>query len=560
MLTGLTIRNIALIEHQEVVFEPGFTVLTGETGSGKSILLDALDAVTGGGQPQRLLRDGCERGVIEVCFRWSEGLRAWCRAQELDADGDEELVLSRELRCQEGRYSSRSRLNGVVLNRSLMAELRPQLLDLTGQGQTHQLARAGQQRRWLDRFGGSSLLACLEPVRLAQQQWRRDAQALEQARLEQESLQQDWEAREQQLHALDAAALDDPQERQLLEQEQDRLCHGVRLQQGCQDLQWRLQEGAEGVPSVLDHLAACEQELAAMTALDPGLEPLQQSWVEAHGMLQGLARELDRYAAALEADPDHLAALQERIAQLKTLERRYGLDLAALLERRDALRLELQPGGADAALEALEQAEQASRERRDAACAALSRERQRSAKALEQELMQALRPMALPAVRFEVALQPCDPAEDGAEVVQFLFSANPGQPLAPLREVASGGEMSRFLLALKTCLAEAEPHSTLLFDEIDTGVSGRVSAAMAELLQRLARHRQVFCVTHQPVVAAAADQHLLVRKQVQQGQTVTEVLPLRTLKERERELAELAGGDSGEVREYVASLLQRKAA
>lgn len=560
MLTGLTIRNIALIEHQEVVFEPGFTVLTGETGSGKSILLDALDAVTGGGQPQRLLRDGCERGVIEVCFRWSEGLRAWCRAQELDADGDEELVLSRELRCQEGRYSSRSRLNGVVLNRSLMAELRPQLLDLTGQGQTHQLARAGQQRRWLDRFGGGSLLACLEPVRLAQQQWRRDAQALEQARLEQESLQQDWEAREQQLHALDAAALDDPQERQLLEQEQDRLCHGVRLQQGCQDLQWRLQEGAEGVPSVLDHLAACEQELAAMTALDPGLEPLQQSWMEAHGMLQGLARELDRYAAALEADPDHLAALQERIAQLKTLERRYGLDLAALLERRDALRLELQPGGADAALEALEQVEQASRERRDAACAALSRERQRAAKALEQELMQALRPMALPAVRFEVALQPCDPAEDGAEVVQFLFSANPGQPLAPLREVASGGEMSRFLLALKTCLAEAEPHSTLLFDEIDTGVSGRVSAAMAELLQRLARHRQVFCVTHQPVVAAAADQHLLVRKQVQQGQTVTEVLPLRTLKERERELAELAGGDSGEVREYVASLLQRKAA
>lgn len=560
MLTGLTIRNIALIEHQEVVFEPGFTVLTGETGSGKSILLDALDAVTGGGQPQRLLRDGCERGVIEVCFRWSEGLRAWCRAQELDADGDEELVLSRELRCQEGRYSSRSRLNGVVLNRSLMAELRPQLLDLTGQGQTHQLARAGQQRRWLDRFGGSSLLACLEPVRLAQQQWRRDAQALEQARLEQESLQQDWEAREQQLHALDAAALDDPQERQLLEQEQDRLCHGVRLQQGCQDLQWRLQEGAEGLPSVLDHLAACEQELAAMAALDPGLEPLQQSWMEAHGMLQGLARELDRYAAALEADPDHLAALQERIAQLKTLERRYGLDLAALLERRDALRLELQPGGADAALEALEQAEQASRGRRDAACAALSRERQRAAKALEQELMQALRPMALPAVRFEVALQPCDPAEDGAEVVQFLFSANPGQPLAPLREVASGGEMSRFLLALKTCLAEAEPHSTLLFDEIDTGVSGRVSAAMAELLQRLARHRQVFCVTHQPVVAAAADQHLLVRKQVQQGQTVTEVLPLRTLKERERELAELAGGDSGEVREYVASLLQRKAA
>jgi DNA repair protein RecN (Recombination protein N) len=165
--------------------------------------------------------------------------------------------------------------------------------------------------------------------------------------------------------------------------------------------------------------------------------------------------------------------------------------------------------------------------------------------------------MGLANVRFAVALLPAPPTEEGADAVQFLFSANLGQPLAPLAEVASGGEMSRFLLALKTCLAAADPHVTLLFDEIDTGVSGRVSGAMAALLQRLAQQRQVFCVTHQPVVAAAADHHFRVTKQVRQGLTHTQVSHLRDTQARQAELAELAGGDTGETRSYAASLLKR---
>jgi DNA repair protein RecN (Recombination protein N) len=255
-----------------------------------------------------------------------------------------------------------------------------------------------------------------------------------------------------------------------------------------------------------------------------------------------------------------LAALQERIAALKALERRFGLDLESLIERRDQLRETLQAGGAAAALVALEQEELLRRQQRDAACQQLTDQRQKASERLEQDLKQALRPMALPHVRFAVELVPSQPSEHGAENVQFLFSANPGQPLAPLRDVASGGEMSRFLLALKACLAESDGEITLLFDEIDTGVSGKVSAAMASLLQRLAQHRQVFCVTHQPVVAAAADQHLLVLKQVQEGSTRSFIQPLSSLQDRQRELAELAGGDSGEARDFAASLLQRRAA
>ena len=558
MLTGLRLENIALIEALELSFGQGLTVLTGETGAGKSILLDALDALLGGNGP-RLLRQGAERGVIEASFSLTPPLVAWLAEQQLEAD-DDDVLLSREWRLSDERLSSRHRLNGVAVNRQQIQELRPLLLDLTVQGQTQQLARPGQQRRWLDRFGGEPLASALAPVAAAHRTWKQAAAALETARSQWDQLQRERAQQEQLLADLEAAELHDPLERQRLQAEQDRLAHGVRLQEGVMTLLGRLQEGAEEVPSALEHLAACEQELDQMAALDPtGAAPLAQSCSDALATLQELARDLDRYGAGLESDPESLAVLQERMAQLKALERRHGQDLEALIALRDQLREQLAPGGGEATLEALEAAEAAARRVRDAANEALSKARQAAATQLEQHLLEALRPMGLTHVRFAVALEPAAPGEDGADAVQFLFSANPGQPLAPMAEVASGGEMSRFLLALKTCLAAADRHVTLLFDEIDSGVSGRVSGAMAELLQQLAAHRQVFCVTHQPLVAAAADHHYRVSKAVEGGVTHTRVSHLRDTQARQAELAELAGGDLGEARSYAASLLKRVA-
>jgi DNA repair protein RecN (Recombination protein N) len=560
VLTALRLENIALIERLELTFSAGFTVLTGETGAGKSILLDALDAVAGGGQPARLLRTGANRAEIEAAFTFTSALREWCATQVLNLETEDELLLSREIRKQDDRLISRSRLNGVSLSKALLTELRPLLLDLTGQGITQHLGRPGQQRRWLDRCGGASLQGCLAPVRLAHKHWKQAKQALGQARAMAERNEQQRQAQEQLLQELEAAQLQDPLERQQLEQEQDRLCHGVRLQQGCAELQGRLLEGAEAAPAVFEHLAACDQEIQVMLSLDGSLLPFQQRWLELHGNFQLLVQELDRYASGLEADPEQLANLQDRIALLKGLERRHGQDLRALIQQRDQLRDQLLMGGPSALIEKLEAEELQIRLKRDQACAALSKERRKAAQNLEQQIMQALRPMALPAVRFAIGLQPSDPTEEGAETVEFLFSANPGEPLAPLQEVASGGEMSRFLLALKTCLAEGDGGVTLVFDEIDSGVSGKVSVAMADLLKRLARHRQVLTVTHQAVVAAAADQHLLVRKQVENGITRTVVERLLDAKDRERELAELVGGDSGEARRFAASLLQKQVA
>jgi DNA repair protein RecN (Recombination protein N) len=558
VLTGLSLENIALIERLELSFEPGFTVLTGETGAGKSILLDALDALLGGFQgaaASRLLRRGCQRGRIEAGFSLAPPVLAWLAAQELDAAEDDELLLSRDWRLQEGRLSSRHRLNGVVISRSQVLELRPLLLDLTVQGQTQQLARPGQQRRWLDRSAGEGHQGLLEASRQTFHHWKAAAAALERATAEQAAIERERLQQEQWLEDLEAAALDDPHERLRLQADQDRLAHGVRLQEGVMQLLGRLVEGAEAAPSVLDHLAACDHELQTMAGLDASVDSLRQACVAGLETMQDLARQLDRYGAALDSDPESLAGLQERMAQLKALERRHGLDLAALIARRDQLRLQLAPGGAADALAALEQRELAACHQRDQAHSALSASRATAARQLEEQLMEALRPMGLAHVRFAVQLQAAPATEEGSDAVCFLFSANPGQPLAPLAEVASGGEMSRFLLALKTCLAAADPHVTLLFDEIDTGVSGRVSGAMAALLQQLAASRQVFCVTHQPLVAAAADHHFKVSKQVQDGDTRTQVSQLRDTRARQAELAELAGGDSGEAQSYAASLL-----
>jgi len=563
VLIGLRLQNIALIERLELSFDQGFTVLTGETGAGKSILLDALDALLGGAQGAqgaRLLRRGCQSASVEATFALTPSLRAWLEAQAFDVE-EPELLISREWRMREEKLTSRHRLQGVAVSRAQILELRPLLMELTVQGQTQQLARPGQQRRWLDRQAGDGLLPLLEEVRLAHRLWKREAQALDRARARVEERRRERQFQEGLLQELETAGLEDPLERQGLQGEQDRLAHGVRLQEGVMTLIGRLLEGAEGAPSLLDHLAACDQELRLMEGLDAtGLAPLRQRCEEALVLLRDLAREIDRYGASLESDPERLAQLQERIALLRALERRHGQDLPDLLALRDRLRQELSPGGLETELAELAEREAAGRVRLEKASSQLSAARAVTARDLEAQLMEALRPMGLAHVRFAVEITPVAVSEEGGDGVTYLFSANPGQPLAPLLEVASGGEMSRFLLALKTCLAAADPEITLLFDEIDAGVSGRVSGAMAELLKRLARSRQVFCVTHQPLVAAAAEHHFKVAKVVENGETHTRVSHLRDTQARQAELAELAGGDSGEARTYAASLLVDKVA
>lgn len=466
------------------------------------------------------------------------------------------LVVTRRLFRRGERISSRGRINGISVNRRTLLELRPLLIDLTVQGQTQRLGRPSQQRRWLDGFGDGGHQQARRLVAAAHETWVRHRAALDRLKAERTALQQGWEENARMLVDLRQGALEDPQELATLKRSQDRLAHALRLQQGSWAVVQNLQEPLPGQGSALDLLGQAEGELRGLVAVDPTLEPLLQRLQQARDQVQDVALALQDYGQQLESQPLALADLQERIAQLQRLERRYGHSLAELIRRRDELEGATTKLDWEARQQRVEQEERAAHDRLCQACGELRQCRQQAADRLVADLMAVLRPMGLEQMRFAVELKPRPPTEHGSEEVCFLFSANPGETMAPLGDVASGGEMSRFLLSLKTCLARTDLPVTLLFDEIDSGVSGRVSAAMAELLHRLARCHQVFCVTHQPLIAARADHHFRVSKHMEGGRTRTRVTALATLGEREEELAQLAGGNPQEARRYVASLLR----
>ncbi len=562
MLRGLRIENIGLLETLELSFERGLTVLTGETGAGKSILLDALDAVFGGYQgvsATRLLRVGSSSAQIEATFSANPLIQAWFSKEGIELE-DEDLTISREWRVKKDRLISRSRINGTLINRHQLAILKPLLIDFTVQGQTYELISSSNQLFWLDRFGDLALKDALEQVKNNWRIWTESCQLLEKAKVESKNLLAKSQEIKEILETLETADLNDPFEDQKLEIEQDRLVNGVKLQEGLISLFTYFKGRTDDMPSIIDQLGICFHELQSMSKLDTSLLIYLEKTSDILKNIEELVIDLDRYSDLLENESFRLDEIQGRLALLKKLQRNYGFGLPDLIKYRDDLRELESTHDYSTLLNELENKENHARNERDHANFNLRKIRNSLAQKLEKKLLDFLRPLGLLNVSFKVQLNESTPTMQGIDSVQFLFSANPGQPLAPLGEVASGGEMSRFLLALKTVLSEVDGSSTLVFDEIDSGVSGRVSSAIGKVLKDLASHRQVFCVTHQPLIAAVADHHFRVVKFVENEITQSCVVKLSDFQDRQKELAELVGGDFEEARQYAAKLLDQKAA
>ena len=551
-----------MLDCLELNFEERLTVFTGETGAGKSILLDALDALFGGNQVtpvSRLLSHGEKRGQIEASFLRNLAVDTWLNDQGLDLE-DSEILISREIRYKDDRLINRCRINGILVNRFQIADLRPFLMDFTVQGQLHQLASPIKQLQWLDSYGKDLIQEKLIQVQSSWRLWKEAFTNLDKAKKEHEDNRQKRQEFKNILEELEVAELNDPFEDKKLQLEEDRLVNAVKLQQGLAILLERLQENGDHFPSALDHFGCCIQELRILTKLDSTLKIYEDQLFELQLNLQELMLKLNQYTMALQCDSSRLEETQERLIHLKKLQKIYDGDLPQLLKRRDELRFSLPSNHIDEVIEQLEKNEKVARDEMEQNNLQLTKARQKAALEFEKDLMQYLRLLGLLNIRFKVELSSSKPNENGADLIKFLFSANPGHSLAPLADVASGGEMSRFLLALKTVLSNVDGSSTLFFDEIDSGVSGRVSAAIAGVLKDLATNRQVFCVTHQPLIAAVADHHFRVVKSVEAGMTKSDVLHLVDIKDRQSELAELAGGDFAEARAYAASLLDQKAA
>lgn len=580
MLVALTIENFALIDHLTLELQPGLNVLTGETGAGKSIVLDALDAVLGGRVSQRMVRSGEKKALVEATFKIDDRIRTWLQEHDVPADS-EHLVCVRELTAGQNTVRSRSRLNGVAITKPHIEALRLQLVEITAQGQTLQVGDPAMQLAWLDGVGGDALLqqrqvvgnryaAMIEAKTLLERRLRAEQQRQEQLDLF------DYQWRE-----LSAADLEDPDELTQLEQERHRLSHAVELQQQSFQVYQLLYENDQDVPACADLLGRTTQTLEDMLQYDNTVEPILDMVNDALAQIEEAGRQITAYGEGIETDPERLQLIEERLSHLKQLCRKYGRSLADLIHYTQEIQASLDVlNGEGQSIECLETAYQQCLKDLEHDCHQLTQLRKKSAKQLETQLVSELKPLAMERVKFQISITPMEPTEMGTDRIQFLFSPNPGEPLQPLAETASGGEMSRFLLALKACLSQLDTVSTLVFDEVDVGVSGRVAQAISEKLHTLGRSQQILCVTHQPMVAAMADMHFRVSKEVieqsqphankrrkspkghttitvDQVRTVVRVAPL-TREMRREELAQLAGGQSlQDTLSFADALLQQ---
>ena len=569
MLLYLRIENFALVDHLELDFGAGLNVLTGETGAGKSIILDAIDAVLGGKVSSRVIRTGTNRAIVEATFSVTPPLAAWLNEQEIDLTDDNAVIISREIATTTTNIRSRSRVNGVLVNRPLMGGLRNFLVEITAQGQTVQVGQSAQVRDWVDLYGGDTLWQKRQNVAAAFIVYQQARQALEKRRTSERERLQQLDLLTYQVQELGGANLDDAQEMEQLNQERDRLNHVVDLQQMSYKVYQALYQDDQETRTAADLLADGEMTLTHMVTYDSQLQSLLELVRDAIAAVMEVGRQINIYGESLEADPQRLEEVEERVRELKQICRKYGPTLTEAIAYYEKIQSELaQLNNSEQSIETLEQQEKLYLQELQQVSYQLTQLRQQSAANLESRLLAELKPLAMDKVKFQVEIVPVSPTATGADKITFMFSPNPGEPIQPLTEIASGGEMSRFLLALKACFHRGNEVGTMIFDEIDVGVSGRVAQAIAEKLHQLSQGHQVLCVTHQPLIAAMADRHFRVDKLVinkarnsnDEQRTVVRVTSLDNLTTRREELAQLAGGKSAnEAISFAESLLLQAA-
>ncbi len=542
MLCLLKIRNIALIEDAEVEFSRGLNVVTGETGSGKTILLESLGLLLGERASGSLVRKGAKRGSVEaiVDLAASADVRAWLAEAALASDDPGELVVRREIPA-EGR--SRAWINGRLVTIGQLAELGERLASVQSQHDAQRLVSPAWQRSLFDAYGRHE--QALAKVAAAWEETKAARARLAALESDDKHWRQRLEFLRFQIAELEAANLEAGEEEHL-RAERTRLSNSESLGESAARLVAALSEGDVETPSALDRLGVARQEIARMMRHDPELGELSAQLEEAMSRLGDVARDAVSYADRLESDPQRLEAVETRLDLLEKLRRKYGAESERLLgllsemeEEADALE------NRDTTIDAARaETERAAKSLADAA-AELTALRRRTAKRFRNEVQSLLRELGMPGARFDAELASLDePANHGAESIRLLLSANSGEPSRPIADVASGGELSRVMLALHTLAASDAAGRLHVFDEIDAGLSGKATVRMASALQTLASGGQVVCVTHQATVASQAERHLMVEKGSRSGRTTTTNRALSGT-EREAVLARLLDGTAG---------------
>lgn len=564
MLTEISIEQFALIEQLRLSFGSGLNVLTGETGTGKSIILDAVQAVLGGRVSTDVVRTGEQRAVVEAVFDLSDAPQKAVALREMGipVEDDQLLVVRREI-ARTGRGSIR--LNGRTATVGMLREATDGLVDLHGQHEHQSLLQAEKHLELLDQYGGSLLqkegkpLEMLDryaggPLLLLREQTAEVVRELHRVQEELSSLlgdERDRARREDllryQVEELTAANLKEGEEEEL-EAERQVLAHAEKLKHAAEAAYADLYEGSGPQLSAHDLLGQVRERLSDVLRHDPSLGEVMEMVEAALVHVQEASHALAAYRDRIDDDPARLSQVEARLDLIHSLRRKYGDSVAEMLAYLKEIREELDKlEHSQELIEKLQAEEAALGARAERLAAELSKARREAARELSSRVEKELADLGMAHAKFAVMVE--QPAQAtfqhitprGWDRVEFLFSPNPGEPLKPLAKIVSGGEMSRIMLALKVILARVDGIPTLVFDEIDTGISGRAAQAVAEKLARIAGDRQVLCVTHLPQVAAMADTHFQISKMAEQGRTVTRVAMLDE-EGRAGELARMIGG------------------
>ena len=537
MLSLLHIENIALIQSADIRFEPGYNVLTGETGAGKSIVIDSIGAVLGERTSRELIRTGAKSALVTAVFTQVPPL-PWLEENGI-ALHDGEVLLQREI---QGDGRNVCRVDGRLVTVAQLRELGRQLLNIHGQHDGQQLLDPASPLGYLDRCGGHTEL--LENYRTAYQAWnglRKQIAALE---MDEAERSRRVDTLNFQIRELERAQLRAGEDEEL-DQRRTLLRSAGKLMDALQAAEYALCGDDEG-GGVCSLLADAEGELDSVSQFSTPLEELSRQVSELRSAADDAADTLRDLTREMEFSPGELDEVESRLDVLYRLKKKYGATVEEMLQYLDRCRRELDEiQYADDTIARLTKELDKARKEADRAAQALSQQRRKAAEKLEKRVQEELRQLDMPKVRFQVEFAPIDNQwgldETGMDQVQFLMSANVGEALKPIQKVASGGELARIMLALKNVLAQDDEIGTLVFDEVDTGVSGRAAQKVAEKMAQVARHKQVLCVTHLPQLAAMADTHFSVSKGEREGRTYTNLERLDR-KQRREELARLIGG------------------
>ena len=539
MLSLLHIENIALIQSADIRFEPGFNVLTGETGAGKSIVIDSIGAVLGERTSRELIRTGAKSALVTAVFTQVPPL-PWLEENGFPT-GEEELLLQREL---QGDGRNVCRIGGKLVTVAQLRELGRQLLNIHGQHDGQQLLDPASHLGYLDQFGGCQPL--LESYQEAYRKWHDIRREMDKLQMDEAERSRRVDTLNYQIQELERAQLKAGEDEELSAR-RTLLRSAGRLMEAVQSAEFAL-SGDEDQDGACSLIAQAEGEVQGVSSISPELSELSEKLTALRCAADDAADTLRDLSRSFDFSPGELDQVEERLDLLYRLRKKYGPTVEDMLSYLDRCRKELdQIQYADDTLARLEKDLKKAQKEAARRGEVLSQARREAAGALQARVQEELRQLDMPKVQFQTEFTPkggeAGMDETGLDEVQFLMSANLGEALKPIQKVASGGELARIMLALKNVLAEGDQIGTLVFDEVDTGVSGRAAQKVAEKMAQVARGKQVLCVTHLPQIAAMADTHFSVQKGERDGRTYTRLERLDRSQRRE-ELARLIGGAS----------------